>query len=124
MGNMYEYVKMAVQNILANKGASFDYAGYHHRYCLRDHAIVPLVTVPPAEMNKTMDNVGGGQIAIMCSSDASVAGEWITGEDLDAVRNTVEGVIGVEAGNSSSGETTTAKGTFNVSLSGGTRMVF
>ena len=77
-----------------------------------------------AEMNKTMDNVGGGQIAIMCSSDASVAGEWITGEDLDAVRNTVEGVIGVEAGNSSSGETTTAKGTFNVPLSGGTRMVF
>lgn len=121
MGNMYEYVKMAVQNILANKGRSLlTMLGI----IIGIASVIMIVSIgdgTTAEMNKTMDNVGGGQIAIMCSNDASAAGEWITGEDLDAVRNTVEGVIGVEAGNGLSGETTTAKGTFNVSLSGGTQ---
>ena len=34
MGGLYEYIKMAVQNIRANKGRSFPYdVGNHHWYC-------------------------------------------------------------------------------------------
>ena len=78
MGNMYEYVKMAVQNILANKGRSLlTMLGI----IIGIASVIMIVSIgdgTTAEMNKTMDNVGGGQIAIMCSSDASVAGEWRT----------------------------------------------
>ena len=35
MGGLFEYIKMAVQNIRANKGRSFpDDAGYYYRYCV------------------------------------------------------------------------------------------
>ena len=121
MGNIVEYVKMALHNILGNKGRSFlTMLGI----IIGIASVIMIVSIgdgTTAQMNKTMDNVGGGQIAIMCTQDGATAGEWITGEDLDVLREEIDGVLGVEAGSGINGETATPKGDFNMNVSGGTQ---
>lgn len=121
MGNIMEYVKMAVQNIRGNKGRSFlTMLGI----IIGIASVIMIISVgdgTTAEMNRTMDNMAGGQIAIMCSEDAMINDTWIDAEDVEAIRDQVEGVQGVEAGNSTSGETTTGKGDFDISISGNTQ---
>ena len=121
MGSIVEYMKMAVQNIMAKKGRSFlTMLGI----IIGIASVIMIISVgdgTTAEMNKTMDSVGGGQIYIMCSDEAMVAGQYLTAEDVEAVRNGIDGVLGVNAGNSMSGDIVTGKGDFTVSMNGSTQ---
>lgn len=121
MGNILEYVKMAVQNIRSNKGRSFlTMLGI----IIGIASVIMIVSVGEGttnEMNRTMDNMAGGQIVIMCSDEAYTTGTLIDEEDLEAIRNGVSGVQGVSAGNSTSGETVTGKGDFAINISGDTQ---
>jgi 1,4-alpha-glucan branching enzyme len=45
-------------------------------------------------MNSEIDDIGGGQIAVYCSDDATADDVWIQPEDIDAVRD-LDGVEGV-----------------------------
>lgn len=121
MSSMIEYVKMAVQNILANKGRSFlTMLGI----IIGIASVIMIVSVGEGttnEMNRTMDSMAGGQIAIMCSTAGSTEGEWITAEDVEALRQQIPGVEGVEAGNGTVGETVTGKGEFAININGGTQ---
>lgn len=116
MGNIAEYVKMAVQNILANKGRSFlTMLGI----IIGIASVIAIVSIGEGtknQMNSEIDDVGGGQIYIYCSEDAIVEEEFMTEEDMEALRQ-LEDVEGVSGGGSIVGETITGKGDFSVNIS-------
>ena len=116
MGNIIEYVKMAIQNILANKGRSFlTMLGI----IIGIASVIAIVSIGEGtknQMNSEINDVGGGQIAINCSLDAMNQEIYMTPEDLDAIRE-IEGVEGVTGTDSLTGETVTGKGEFSVNLS-------
>lgn len=120
MGNMTEYVKMAFKNIIANKGRSFlTMLGI----IIGIASVIMVMSVGDGTadaMNSEVADLGTGQIDVYCSEDASNEGEWITPEDLTAIREQLEGVDGVTPNDGSSGSAVTGKGEFAISLNGGT----
>ena len=64
MSNLYEYIKMAVHNIMANKGRSFlTMLGI----IIGIASVIAIVSVGEGtknQMNSEIDDIGGGQIAI------------------------------------------------------------
>lgn len=71
-------------------------------------------------MNAEVAGLGTGQINVFCSDDAIEEEEWITPEDLAAIRQRFDGVDRVTPNDGASGNTTTGKGEFTVQLNGGT----
>ena len=98
MSNLYEYIKMAVHNIMANKGRSFlTMLGI----IIGIASVIAIVSVGEGtknQMNSEIDDIGGGQIAISVSDEAQIEG--------------------VNVSDSFSGETTTGKGNFSLMLTG------
>lgn len=117
MSNLYEYIKMAVHNIMANKGRSFlTMLGI----IIGIASVIAIVSVGEGtknQMNSEIDDIGGGQIAISVSDEAQTDEEWITADDVKAIR-AVDGIEGVNVSDSFSGETTTGKGNFSLMLTG------
>lgn len=117
MSNLYEYIKMAVHNIMANKGRSFlTMLGI----IIGIASVIAIVSVGEGtknQMNSEIDDIGGGQIAISVSDEAQIDEEWITADDVEAIR-AVDGIEGVNVSDSFSGETTTGKGNFSLMLTG------
>lgn len=113
MNGFYEYVKMAVQNIRANKGRSFlTMLGI----IIGIASVIAIVSIGEGtknQMNSEISDIGGGQVYIYVSDDAITEQEWITPEDINAVRE-LESVEGVNVAESYNGETVTGKGTFNL----------
>ena len=115
MGGLFEYIKMAVQNIRANKGRSFlTMLGI----IIGIASVIAIVSIGEGtknQMNSEIDGIGGGQIAVSVSNDAITESEFITAEDVQAVReiNTIEGV---NVSESYDGETVTGKGNFSIML--------
>lgn len=120
MGNMMEYIKMAFKNITANKGRSFlTMLGI----IIGIASVIMVMSVGDGTanaMNSEVADLGTGQITVYCSDDAINAEAWITPEDLQAIRDRIEGVDGATPNDGSSGSTITGKGEFAVQLSGGT----
>lgn len=117
MSNLYEYIKMAVHNIMANKGRSFlTMLGI----IIGIASVIAIVSVGEGtknQMNSEINDIGGGQIAISVSDEAQTDEEWITADDVEAIR-AVDGIEGVNVSDSFSGETTTGKGNFSLMLTG------
>lgn len=117
MSNLYEYIKMAVHNIMANKGRSFlTMLGI----IIGIASVIAIISVGEGtknQMNSEIDDIGGGQIAISVSDEAQTDEEWITADDVEAIR-AVDGIEGVNVSDSFSGETTTGKGNFSLMLTG------
>ena len=113
MNGFYEYIKMAVQNIRANKGRSFlTMLGI----IIGIASVIAIVSIGEGtknQMNSEISDVGGGQIYIYVSNDGMSEETWITPEDIQTVRE-LEDVEGVSVGDSYNGETVTGKGTFNL----------
>ena len=86
MSGLYEYIKMAVQNIWANKGRSFlTMLGI----IIGIASVIAIVSIGEGtknQMNSEINDIGGGQIAVYCSDDAIADQVWIEPEDIDAVR--------------------------------------
>ena len=116
MGNIVEYVKMAIQNILANKGRSFlTMLGI----IIGIASVIAIVSIGEGtknQMNSEINDAGGGQIAINCSTDAMNQDVYMTPEDLDAIRE-IKGVEGATGTDSVTGDTVTGKGEFQINLS-------
>ena len=111
MSKLYEY------NIMANKGRSFlTMLGI----IIGIASVIAIVSVGEGtknQMNSEIDDIGGGQIAISVSDEAQTDEEWITADDVEAIR-AVDGIEGVNVSDSFSGETTTGKGNFSLMLTG------
>ncbi|MEG1946855.1 MAG: ABC transporter permease [Lachnospiraceae bacterium] len=120
MGHMVEYIKMALKNITANKGRSFlTMLGI----IIGISSVIMIMSVGDGTtqtLNSEASAIGTGQIHLYCSEEASNAQEWITAEDVEAIKNKVKGVDGASPDDGSSGSTTTGKGEFSLSLGGGT----
>ena len=115
MGGLFEYIKMAVQNIRANKGRSFlTMLGI----IIGIASVIAIVSIGEGtknQMNSEIDGIGGGQIAVSVSNDAITELEFITAEDVQAVRE-IDTVEGVNVSESYDGETVTGKGNFSIML--------
>ncbi|MCI9492021.1 MAG: FtsX-like permease family protein [Lachnospiraceae bacterium] len=121
MGNIMEYVKMAFKNITANKGRSIlTMLGI----IIGIASVIMVMSVGDGTanaMNSEVSSLGTGQISVYCSDDAASEGEWITPEDLEAIKGKVKGVDGATPNDSASGNTSTGKGEFAVQLNGGSQ---
>ena len=115
MGGLFEYIKMAVQNVRANKGRSFlTMLGI----IIGIASVIAIVSIGEGtknQMNSEIDGIGGGQIAVSVSNDAITESEFITAEDVQAVRE-IDTVEGVNVSESYEGETVTGKGNFSIML--------
>ena len=115
MGGLFEYIKMAVQNIRANKGRSFlTMLGI----IIGIASVIAIVSIGEGtknQMNSEIDGIGGGQIAVSVSNDAITESEFITAEDVQAVRE-IATVEGVNVSESYDGETVTGKVNFTIML--------
>ena len=115
MGGLFEYIKMAVQNIRANKGRFFlTMLGI----IIGIASVIAIVSIGEGtknQMNSEIDGIGGGQIAVSVSNDAITESEFITAEDVQAVRE-IDTVEGVNVSESYEGETVTGKGNFSIML--------
>ncbi len=109
--------KMAIHNIMANKGRSFlTMLGI----IIGIASVIAIVSIGEGtknQMNSEINDIGGGQIAVYCSDDAIADQVWIEPEDIDAVRE-LDGVEGVNVSDSYTGETVTGKGDFNLTVTG------
>lgn len=117
MSGLYEYIKMAVQNIRVNKGRSFlTMLGI----IIGIASVIAIVSIGEGtknQMNSEIDGIGGGQVYINVSTDAMTESEYITADDVQAIRE-LDTVEGVSVSESYDGETVTGKGNFNIMLTG------
>ena len=118
MSGLFEYVKMAVQNIRANKGRSFlTMLGI----IIGIASVIAIVSIGEGtkkQMNSEIDGIGGGgQIYINVSNDAVMESEFITKDDIEEIRR-LDTVEGVNVSESYDGETITGKGNFSIMLTG------
>ena len=117
MGGLFEYIKMAVQNIRANKGRSFlTMLGI----IIGIASVIAIVSIGEGtknQMNSEIDGIGSGLIAIDVSNDAMTEDEWITPDDVQEIRK-LDTVGGVSVSNNYDGETVTGKGNFSIMLTG------
>lgn len=119
MGNMAEYVKMAIENIKSNKVRSIlTMLGI----IIGISSVIMIMSIGEGvtiSMNNQLESIGGGQAYLGLGEKATSEDIWITDEDL----NIVEGIDGVESASPSVsilGNAETARGTFNVNLNGST----
>lgn len=119
MGNLIEYVKMAIQNIKSNKGRSF----LTMLGIIIGIASVILIRAVGAgvtkSMNSQLNDIAGGQI--MFSVGAKGMQEGITGftdEDIEAIGE-IEGVESVVPNIFSGGSFDGQRGNVDISISGG-----
>ena len=117
MSGLYEYIKMAVQNIRANKGRSFlTMLGI----IIGIASVIAIVSIGEGtknQMNSEIDGIGGGQVYHNVSTDAMTESEFITADDVQAIRE-LDTVEGVSVSESYDGETATGKGNFDIMLTG------
>ncbi len=120
MGNILEYIKMAFKNIKANKGRSFlTMLGI----IIGISSVIMVMAVGDGTanaMNSEVEDLGTGQISVYCSDDAANAEEWITPEDITAIKENITGVEGATPNDGASGTTVTGKGEFSLTFSAGT----
>ena len=117
---MLEYIKMALKNITANKGRSFlTMLGI----IIGIASVIMVMAVGNGTanaMNSEVQDLGTGQIYVYCSEDAQNAEAWITPEDIEAIKEKVDGIDGASPDDAASGTTVTGKGEFSITLTGGT----
>ena len=120
MAQLYEYIKMAIDNIRANKGRSFlTMLGI----IIGISSVIMIMSVgggAKAELSDALNAMAGGQIYIYSNSDGGDAGEYITPEDMEAIKERVPHVKGVTPSDSMMGTLLSPKGNFEVIASTGT----
>jgi len=116
MSQFYEYLKMAVANIKANKVRSFlTMLGI----IIGISSVILIISLGNGAKNVVTDEMSGiaaGQIALYTYDDTGTY--YITNDDIDAIVEQVEGIKAVNVYNYFDGKLTTRKGEFAVSGSG------
>lgn len=120
MAQLYEYIKMAIDNIRANKGRSFlTMLGI----IIGISSVIMIMSIgggAKKEMSDTLNAIAGGQIYIYVNSDTGETAEYITPEDLTAIKDKVPNVKGVTPADSMGGTVLAPKGNFDLIASTGT----
>ncbi len=116
MSQFYEYLKMAVANIKANKVRSFlTMLGI----IIGISSVILIISLGNGAKNVVTDEMSGiaaGQIALYVVDNTGTY--YITNEDINAITEQVEGIKAVNTSRSMEGVTTVRKGEFNISAVG------
>ena len=112
---MLENMRISIQGIWSHKMRSFlTMLGI----IIGIASVIAIVSIGEGtknQMNSEIDGIGGGQIAVSVSNDAITESEFITAEDVQAVRE-IDTIEGVNVSESYDGETVTGKGNFSIML--------
>ena len=120
MTQLFEYIKMAVKNIRANKGRSIlTMLGI----IIGISSVIMIMAIgngAKGTISDELNSIAGGQIYIYASQNYT-AGEpvAITEKDIDTIKTKIEHVKGVTPTLGAWGSAMTQKGTFDLSISGG-----
>ncbi|MBO5371644.1 MAG: ABC transporter permease [Lachnospiraceae bacterium] len=116
MSQLYEYLKMAVSNIKANKVRSFlTMLGI----IIGISSVILIMSLGNGAKNvitEQMAGIAAGQIALYTYDETG--SYYITNDDIAAIEEEVEGIKAVNVYMSADGTTSTKKGEFQVSASG------
>jgi putative ABC transport system permease protein len=119
MNELTEYIRMAFESIRHNRGRSvLTMLGI----VIGITSVITIALVGSAfseNVSDTLKLIGGGQIYLYAGEDATAADEWITEEDLRKIE-AQDGVEGATPYFSVGGTTETKKGSFSLSITGGT----
>lgn len=114
MTQIYEYIKMALSNIRANKMRSFlTMLGV----IIGISSVILIMALGNGAQNvitDTLAGIGEGQLALYSMDSTYV----IDKSDIEALKETVKGIRAISAYNGASGTTKCTKGEFSVDLSG------
>ena len=120
MAQLYEYVKMAIDNIRANKGRSLlTMLGI----IIGISSVIMIMSVgggARTEMSDALNAIAGGQLYISVNDSGDGAAEYITPEDMEAVKEKVPHVKGVTPSDSMVGTLLSPKGNFDLIANTGT----
>ncbi len=120
MTQLFEYVKMAVENIRANKGRSIlTMLGI----IIGISSVIMIMAIgngAKGTISDELNSIAGGQIYIYASQNYT-AGEpvAITEKDIDTIKTKIDHIKGVTPTLGAWGSALTQKGTFDLSISGG-----
>lgn len=116
MSQLYEYLKMAVSNIKGNKVRSFlTMLGI----IIGISSVILIMSLGNGAKNvitEQMAGIAAGQIALYTYD--STGSYYITNDDIEAIREDVEGIKAVNTSNGADGTTNTTKGEFKVTATG------
>ena len=116
MAQIFEYVKMALSNIRANKVRSFlTMLGI----IIGISSVILVLAIGNGAKNVITDalsGIGAGQIALSTTDDTGTYN--ITSDDIDAIRSQISGIKGISVQTSGTGTTQTKKGEFTVNSTG------
>lgn len=120
MAQLLEYIKMAIDNILANKGRSIlTMLGI----IIGISSVIMIMSIgsgAKGQISDELNAIAGGQIYIYANDSAENGTQYITPEDMEAIKEKVEHVKGVTPADSLWGTVRTNKGNFELSASSGT----
>ncbi|MCP1102453.1 putative ABC transport system permease protein [Aequitasia blattaphilus] len=111
MGQIIEYIKMAIYNILSNKGRSFlTMLGI----IIGISSVITVVSIGSGVKEEMLESTEEKSVAIAVNGDETINTQIITQDDLVALKNQLgERTKGVVASMSASGTTETNKGKFD-----------
>lgn len=119
MAQLAEYLKMALQNIRANKGRSLlTMLGI----IIGISSVITIMSVGSGfqgEMNRQLNSIAGGQICIYSNEEGLKREEYMNADDFAAIEQEIPGVTGTSPIFSDSGTTQSSKGQFDLSVTGG-----
>ena len=120
MAQLYEYIKMALDNIRANKGRSFlTMLGI----IIGISSVIMIMSIgggAKTKMSDALNAIAGGQIYVYSNTDGGTDEQQITVEDMNAIKEKISHVKGVTPSDSMFGSILTPKGTFDVYATTGT----
>ena len=120
MTQLFEYVKMAVKNIRANKGRSIlTMLGI----IIGISSVIMIMAIgngAKGTISDELNSIAGGQIYIYASQNYTAEEPaFITEKDIDTIRTKIDHVKGVTPTLGAWGSALTQKGNFDLSISGG-----
>ncbi len=118
MGQIVEYIKMALSNIRSNKGRSFlTMLGI----IIGISSVIAIMGVGNGfeeEMNEQLASFAGGQLYIYTDDEGRKVEEYLDADDMEAIE-ALDGVSGTSPDYMETGTTLAPKGTFDVNIRGG-----
>ena len=119
MAQLLEYIKMALENIRANKGRSIlTMLGI----IIGISSVIMIISIGNGfqdQINDQLNSMAGGQVAIYVSDDGKGDEYYITDDDMEAIREKVSNVRGVVDNWNLAGTALSPKGNYDAIITAG-----
>jgi len=119
MAQLLEYIKMALENIRANKGRSIlTMLGI----IIGSSSVIMIISIGNGfqdQINDQLNSMAGGQVAIYVSDDGKGDEYYITDDDMEAIREKVSNVRGVVDNWNLAGTALSPKGNYDAIITAG-----